>query len=264
MNNTLNGFAVGMRGFFKAIPFIFKNNLWWVFLVPILLNIGLYTVGFSFTDIVSDWLSVKFDSWITIDGESKWLQYIPAFLKGLTHILFQIAFFFVFSFVGGYIILIFLSPLFAWLSEKTDNIINNADYPFSFGQFINDIWRGIVIAIRNLFYELAVSFVVLLATFVPFLGQLVSPVTFLLYFLITAYFYGFSYMDYTNERNKLNVQQSVQFIRKNKGIAIANGSLFYLSLLVPFMGVILSGFVGIIASVGATISIYDMQKQTQK
>ncbi len=257
----LNGFSVGINGFFKAISFIFKHNLWWTFAIPILLNIIFYSLGFSFTDLLSDMLSDNINTWINANPNSKIMKYIPSFLGVVTHILFQIIFFFIFSLFGGYLILICLSPLFAWLSERTDSILNNTNYPFSFNQFVSDIWRGIMIAIRNLFYELGISALILIATFIPFIGQLISPITFVLYFLVSAYFYGFSYIDYTNERNKLNLKQSVNFIRQHRGVAIANGSLFYLSLLIPFFGVLFSGLVGIVATVGATISIYDIQKK---
>lgn len=257
----LNGFNNGINGFFKAIPFIFKNNLWWTFFVPLLLNIFLYIAGFSFTDFFGDWIAVKLDSWITINPDNSWLKVLPGFLKGFIHVLFQILFFFLFSIFGGYIVLILLSPLFAWVSEQTDKILNQSEYPFSLQQFIKDIWRGILIAFRNLFYELGISFLVFLATFIPILGQIISPITFIIYFLITAYFYGFSYMDYTNERNKRNLKESINIIRHYSGLAIASGTLFYFSLLIPFCGVLLGGFVGIVSTVGATIAMNEVKQK---
>lgn len=257
----LNGFNNGINGFFKAIPFIFKNNLWWTFFVPLLLNIFLYIAGFSFTDFFGDWIAVKLDSWITINPDNSWLKALPGFLKGFIHVLFQILFFFLFSIFGGYIVLILLSPLFAWVSEQTDKILNQSEYPFSLQQFIKDIWRGILIAFRNLFYELGISFLVFLATFIPILGQIISPITFIIYFLITAYFYGFSYMDYTNERNKRNLKESINIIRHYSGLAIASGTLFYFSLLIPFCGVLLGGFVGIVSTVGATIAMNEVKQK---
>lgn len=257
----LNGFSEGIKGFFKGIPFIFKHKLWWTFSIPLLLNILLYIVGFSFTDFLGDWIAVKLDTWITINPENTWLKALPGFLKGFVHVLFQILFFFLFSIFGGYIVLILLSPLFAWVSEQTDKILNQKEYPFSLSQFVQDIWRGILIAFRNLFYELGVSFLVFIATFIPFFGQIISPVTFIIYFLITAYFYGFSYMDYTNERNKLSVKESIKMIRSHGGLAIASGALFYFSLLVPFCGVLLGGFVGIVSTVGATIAMNEVKQK---
>ncbi len=251
----LNGFSIGFSCFFKAIPFIFKNKLWWTFAIPLLLNIMLYIAGFSLIDYLGDLADNQIDEWLTITSDSKVMQALPGILGGIAKVLLQIVFFFVFAYFSGYVLLIILSPLFAWLSEKTDNIINNNDYPFNFSQLIKDIWRGILIAFRNLFYEIGITILIIIATFIPVIGQILSPVSFIFYFIASSYFYGFSFMDYTNERKRINVSDSVILIRKHRGMAIANGSLFSLSLLIPFCGVMLAGFTAIIASVGATMAM---------
>lgn len=254
----LNGFSTGFGCFFKAIPFIFKNKLWWTFLIPLTLNIILYIAGFSFMDFLGDLADNKIDEWLSVSSDSKFVQALPGILGGIAKVIMQVVFFFVFAYFSGYILLIALSPLFAWLSEKTDNIINNNDYPFEFSQIIKDIWRGILIAVRNLFYEIGITILIIIATFIPVIGQILSPISFIFYFIISSYFYGFSYMDYTNERKRLKMKESVLLIRKYKGMAIANGSLFSLSLLIPFCGVLLAGFTAIIATVGATMAMNEI------
>lgn len=255
---ALKGFKSGTNSFFKAIPFIFKNNLWWTFSIPLVLNILLFISGYSLTDYFTEIISAKIDSWINISSDSKFMQAIPGFLAGFAKFLIHVAYFFIFAFFSGYIILILLSPLFAWLSEKTDKILNNEEYTFEFGQFIKDIWRGILIALRNLFYELGVTILILIATFIPFLGQIISPFTVIFYFLISSYFYGFSYMDYTCERKRFSVSESIQLIRKYRGVAVANGALFSFSLMLPFCGVLLAGFTAIISTVGATLAMNEL------
>ena len=254
----LKGFKSGVNSFFKAIPFIFENKLWWSFLIPLVLNIILFISGYSLTEYFADLISTKIDSLISISSDSKFMQAIPGFLTGFAKIIMHIAYFFLFAFFSGYIILIFLSPLFAWLSEKTDNILNGDDYPFEFGQFIKDIWRGILIALRNMFFEIGVTILILVASLIPTIGQIISPFTIIFYFIISSYFYGFSYMDYTCERKRFSVSESIQIIRKYRGLAIANGALFSFSLMIPFCGVLLAGFTAIISTVGATIAMNDL------
>jgi CysZ protein len=62
-------------------------------------------------------------------------------------------------------------------------------------------------------------------------------------------------MDYTLERKKLSVSQSVDFVRKHKGIAISNGLIFALTIILPFCGTFLAPFVSIFSVVGATLAI---------
>lgn len=254
----MKGFKIGFKNFFRAIPFIFKNNLWWTFLIPLGLNIMLYIGGVSLIGSVGDFVSAKIESWVHFSSDSTFIQGIPGFLSGFAKFLLQIVYFILFAFFSGYIILILLSPLFAWLSEKTDNILNQEDYPFNLAQFLNDIWRGILIAIRNLLYETGVTILILIASIIPVIGQIISPFTFIFYFIISSYFYGFSYMDYTCERKRYKVKDSIILIRRYRGMAIANGSLFSLSLMIPFCGVLLAGFAAIISTVGATLAMNEL------
>lgn len=254
-----NGFSTGFSSFFKAIPFIFKNKLWWVFIIPILLNIILYSVGFTFTDYVSDIANSYVNNWLGNGGsQSKFMQALPGILTWIIKILMQIIFFLAFAFFSGYIILIIMSPLFAWLSERTDQILNKTNYPFNFKQFFIDIWYGILIALRNFAYEIAVVIIVLLANLIPILNIFTGLPATIFLFIISSYFYGFAYMYYNLERRKFKVKESVQFIKKYRGMAIANGALFSLSLFIPFFGVMLSGGTAIIATVGATIAMNDV------
>jgi len=254
----LNGFSTGFRSFFKAIPFVFTNKLWWILLIPLVLNIVLYFSGFAFMDYLGNISGGYINDWLSGKGDSAFMEKLPGILSWIAKFLIQVLFFFVFAYFSGYIILIILSPLFAWLSERTDQILNNTDYPFEWGQFIKDIWRGIAIAVRNLFYEIGVTILVIIATFIPVLNLISGPIAAIFLFIVSSYFYGFSYMDYTCERKRLKVKESIQLMRKYKGMAIANGTLFSLTLLIPFCGIMLSGFIAIFATVGATLAMNEI------
>lgn len=258
------GFSIGVKSFFKAIPFIFNHNLWWAFLIPLILNIMLYLSGFMATDALGDYTGQVVEEWLSGKGDSRIMELLPGFLSGIIKVLFHVAFFFIFAYLSGFIILIVLSPLLAFISEKTEKIILHNDYPFEWSQFFKDIWRGILIALRNLVYEIMLTLIIFVTTLIPVLNIFSAPLSVVLLFLISSYFYGFSYMDYTCERKRMKVKESISFMRKYRGMTIANGALFSLTLLIPFCGLFLGGFTAIIATVGATLAMNKVPELNEK
>ena len=87
-------------------------------------------------------------------------------------------------------------------------------------------------------------------SFIPIVGWLIS---FVGNFLVASYFYGFAFIDYTNERNRLSLKQSIQFVRTNKWFAIGIGTIFALCFMVPLIGGIIASFACIVSVVAATI-----------
>lgn len=137
-----------------------------------------------------------------------------------------------------------MSPILALLSEKTEQLITGNKYPFSLKQLIKDILRGISIVLRNTVIELFYLISFFFIGFIPVIG-LFTP---LVMFVISMYFYGFSMIDYNSERYRLSVTQSVQFVRKNKGFAIANGMIFYALLLIPVLGLLIAPTYAVVAA----------------
>jgi CysZ protein len=125
-----------------------------------------------------------------------------------------------------------MSPLLALLSERVENILTAKNYPFRFNHFISDVLRGILLALRNLFLEVLLFIVVSILSFIPVVN-LICP---FLSFYISGYFYGFSMLDYSNERKRFTIKRSIHFIRMQRGVAFGNGAVFYLMLMIPFVG----------------------------
>ena len=115
-----------------------------------------------------------------------------------------------------YLVVILLSPLISHLSMKTEKVLTGNSYPFSWVQLIHDVKRAMRIIVSILGWEDPKS----------------SPI-FYLSFLIGFFYYGFAFLDYINERRRLNMNESIQFVRKNRGLAISIGCVYSLLILVP-------------------------------
>ena len=250
----------GVVTYFKAIRFIFNNKLGWFFIFPLVLSILMVILGLEISGYYSDLIENRIFEWIDFQNkDSVFIRFLQSFLKGFIWVLFKVFFFFVFAYTGGYIVLIILSPVLAWLSEKVESKLTGKDYPFNLKQFIKDVWRGIVLAIRNFLIEMIFIVVLFLISFIPVLGWLGGIFGIVVLFFMSAYFYGFSFIDYYVERRKLNVKQSVYFMRRHKGLAIGNGAVFSFTLLFPVVGSFLAPFLAIIAVVASVISVEEMQ-----
>jgi CysZ protein len=161
--------------------------------------------------------------------------------------------FFYFS-LFKYLFLIIGSPVFAYLSERTESIIEGNDFPFSFRQFIKDVFRGIKLALRNTLWQAVFTISILILSFFPVVGW-VTPVIML---FVECYYYGFSMLDYSCERHKLSPSESIEYITRHKGLAIGNGMMFFLMHLIPFAGWVLAPAYAVVA---ATLSMYHQKSE---
>jgi CysZ protein len=155
-----------------------------------------------------------------------------------------------------YIVLMIMPPLLAVLSEKTDVLLSGRKYKFEIKQLLKDILRGLLIVLRNLFIELGFFIILFILGFIPIIG-LICP---FIVFIISMYYYGFSMIDYSNERARLSISQSVIFVRKNKGFAIANGLIFYILLMIPLLGLLIAPSYAVVA---ATIGVEKIRQKNK-
>ena len=250
--SLIKDFQTALSSYSTALSFIFRHKLQLAFLVPLVLSIILIISGFSLVGLLNDLLWERLEVWYDPDSWDFWgAEVLSGFISVLIWLVLRILFFFVYAFIGGYLILIIMAPLLAYLSERTESILTGNDFPFSWVQLFKDMWRGILLALRNFFIEIALTILLFFLSFVPLVGFATAPIL----FLISSYFYGFSFMDYTAERRKLKIRESVDFVKRNKGLAVGNGAVFAMVLLIPFIGVSIASFLAIVSSVAASISI---------
>ena len=103
--------------------------------------------------------------------------------------------------------------------------------------------------------ELLITIPLLILSLVPVL----NIITTVLIFLVQAYYAGFGNMDYTLERH-YGYSESIQFVKKNKGVAIGNGIIFIIMLIIPVIGVILVLPLSVTASTTETIRLIQEKK----
>ncbi|MBI2730396.1 MAG: EI24 domain-containing protein [Sphingobacteriales bacterium] len=246
----LKELVIAFQSYFKAHRFISKHRLWKWIIIPgiiyaLLFFFGMWLFLSSSTEAIA-YLSSKL-------GIVQWLkQSDNAFLNFLFifgRIIFQLIVLFFYFSLFKYIFLIVGSPVFAYLSEKTESILEGKDYPFNFQQLLKDIVRGIKLALRNTLWQTVYTLAILILSMIPVVGW-ITPV---IAFLVECYYYGFSMLDYSCERHKLTPSQSIAFIGRHKGLAIGNGIIFFLMHGFLLVGWVLAPAYAVVA---ATISLY--------
>ena len=257
MKNYFTQFIKGIISYKKAFVYLLNNRLMYFLIFPIVFNFFLSSLGFYFLEIASDYLhdQVLFLANSILGTIILKGGVISKVISISLWIFSKIFFLFLFLMFSGYITIIILSPIFTFLSEKIAAIKTGYNYSFNLLQFFKDIFRAGVIAIRNIFIQFILMLLFVLLGFIPLIGWAISIFGNL---IVTSYFYGFSFMDFSNERNKLSIKESVNFIRKNGGIPIGIGLVFYCCLLIPIIGSFLASLLSIISLTAATLSVEEM------
>lgn len=261
----LKQFLLGIQHFFMAFGFVSKHRLFKYYLFPIGLAILLYffLIGILFniaweviSVIIPDTHQAAKDMSISDMSMGQILKYIAG--HGLAR-----AFLWILTLTLGlkfskYIVLILLSPLFAILSEKVEELQTGKTYPFDLEQFIKDVFRGIFIALRNFAVEM-----VFIAGF-GFLGLLTPalvPIYSVLLIGVSAYYFGFSTMDYTFERRRMNIKQSVKAVRDLRGFTLGIGCMYWLVDTIPVLGITIGPINAVIGSSTGILAIESNQNR---
>ena len=132
--------------------------------------------------------------------------------------------------ISGFILLLVLSPVFSLVSEETGKRLTGVEYRFSPAQLIKDIIRGLKITLRNLVYQYLVIALISIALYLLPEMKILELTGSVLIFIVTAYFYGFSILDYAMENLRMSYSESVEFVRSHPGYALGLGSIYYATI----------------------------------
>lgn len=251
----LKEIVIAIQSYFQAHQFIRQHRLWKWILIPGILYALLFLVGMYFF-----WASTN--SAVTyisnLLGLQTWLARMENsfvnFLFILGELIIRVILVFFYFSLFKYIFLIIGSPIFAYLSEKTAAILEGKDFPFSFRQLLSDILRGIRLALRNTLWQTVYTISILLLSFIPLAGWITPMIA----LFVECYYYGFSMLDYSCERQRMSPAQSIAYINKHKGLAVGNGLVFYIMHGVIFVGWVLAPSYAVVA---ATLSLHEMEKK---
>ena len=216
----------GLKAYLEAYQVISRLKLWRFFMIPMLISVLIFLnivlVSISFSDEIGLYIS-SFWSW---DFGKETINTVSMILGGIILISIGLILF-------KHLVMILSAPFMGPISKKIEDDFIGVTSQVQVSSPLTLMFRSVKISSRNLFRELLFSIPILLLGIIPFIGFF----SLIFLFLMQAYFAGFGNMDYTLERH-FSYQKSIQFVKENKGIAIGNGLVFILFLLIPFVGII--------------------------
>lgn len=265
--------CIGFRGFTHAFRFAMRNGMWWLFLAPVVLWLlfagGILWVSNAAVEMVGGWVSTFWNIDLPVGDrpglEGLWddtLGFLDQARDVVVLLAVKAALWFLFGLVGKYLVLILLSPLLAYASERTEEILTGVPVPFNAVRFLQDIGRGIAMALRNGVLELTLNGILWTCTLFV---AVIAPVSAIAAWLVSSWFYGSSMFDYIFERRRMGIRASVRAARSRRGIVLANGMLFNFLMNPPFLhwffGPVLSAIcfcvVPVLASIGAVLAWHE-------
>ena len=99
-----------------------------VVIVIVLFVAGNYAVGYL-GDGLSGVIEAKMTEWI--EGIS-WLEWVSGVAGFLVKLLTRFLYYILFISFGGYVVMVVMSPVYSWLSERTEEIVSGREYSFNY------------------------------------------------------------------------------------------------------------------------------------
>jgi len=245
----LKEIVIAVQSWSEAHRFIQEHRLIkWIIIPGIIYTLlfiaGMYFFWSSSNDAVS-WISqqLRIEPWLQ-KARSEWLSFFFVMMGMMLRLILVLFYFSLFK----YLILIIGSPVFAYLSEKTEAIIDGKEHTLNWPDLKKDAFRGIKLALRNSVWQSVYLIALILLSLLPLVGW-ITPIIAL---LMEGYYFGFSMLDYSFARNDFTPAQSIHFTGQHKGLAIGNGVLFFLMHIV----IVLAPAYAVIA---ATLSVHKVK-----
>jgi len=251
-NIMIKNILKGIQAYAGTFKLISKLGLWKYFGVPMVISFfTAILIGFSAWGLSDNLGSFISKIWFWEWG-AETFRTISDFIGALIIIALGLILY-------RHIVMALSAPFMGPVSEKIEKHLFGENHTHRKTSSMAQLWRGVRINVRNLLMELLLTIPIILIGFIPVVGIISS----VLLFLVQSYYAGFGNMDYTLERH-FKYSESIQFVRRNRGLAIGNGIVFMLMLLLPVIGIILVLPLSVTAASTETLKVLDSAMSHQK
>jgi CysZ protein len=228
----------GLKATFETLS---KGKLL-AFFIPGLVMGGWYLYSSTYTSAIHETADTTEDVWIIGSIVSGILHWVADFAQAILLIAFQ------------FIVLTVLSPFNTILSEKFETELTGTQFKTGFLRILSDLLRMILVVFIALFMEFFFIIFWWALTLIISPLDILSPIV---YFLMSAFFFGFAFFDYSLERHNIGTIRSLGFAFTKMPYMILTGAVFQLLFMIPFAGIILAPVVTTMVSTAVYVKLHE-------
>lgn len=209
-------------------------------------NFLLFFIPGAVLTVVYFWLTYQasaITSAATLASDNSWFDWILGYVNSGVKGVFSV-FGLITEQLYIFLVLTVLSPFNTYLGEKLDAKYTGQKFEGGLIRFVNDFIRMIFVVILALVLEfLFIGLYWILSWFIGF-----EPLDSIMYFCITAFFFGFSFYDFALERYEAGVFSSLGFAFSKPLTMILTGSIFLAIYNIPIVGIPLAPVITLMVS----------------
>lgn len=243
-HNFLTHLVLALRSYFEAFRFIRRHNLRIFYWTPLLFAVLILWAGLKGSSWATEKSIELLQNSLPLPVWPSWLQTIS---YAIIWVVFRILLWFIFSVLGGYFLLMTLSPVFTLLSHQTQKLLSENRQSIDFFDLMHHTLKGIAVAFRNLWIEILLGLGCFCLSMIPLLGT-IAPV---LLVWTTARLMGNSFHAYTPGNT---IQPG--------GTGVGLGLPIALALAIPFAGIFMAAWLSIPAVVAAHLLAHNPTRNT--
>lgn len=185
----------------------------------------------------------SYEEAIDLSTGYSWLDWGTSFVESGVESAFSL-FDLIFEQIYIFVVLTLLSPFNTSLGEKLDTQYTGQKFSASIIRFINDFIRMIFVVLLAIFLELSFMLIYWVISWMFGLDA-IDPIA---YHLIAAFFFGFSFYDFSLERYEQGVFSSLYHAFANPLSMVITGSVFLLIYKIPVIGIPLAPVLAVMIS----------------
>lgn len=237
-------FSKGFRSVFSAMRLVFEvKGFAKFFVIPFLLNIALLTGFFVFSYMV-----IQPEIASILDGEGAAMRVLRFLLAPALLVILWMLTAVVYSLLGGVI----LSPFLDLLSQRAETHFAGVEMTsvFTIGGFAADIVRSAKSAVKIIGLWLLTNIALMFFNALPIIGPFIHSIGGI---AATAFFAGFSFLDYPLSRRGLEFSEKLSICAANIRGVLGLGAAFLLGIFIP-----VAGFLSMNLAVISAAEIYSL------